>query len=210
MNEPGKFGSAIVFLAAGVVCLILVSLPFVSWRRAGRDAAIAEKHFRWCVVTQTPVARGLKINHENVSWAVKRLSENEDFIADKSQAIGKYAWADLAEGEILKPAHFSDFAPTKVPLDGAAVPVEVKTEHAGSIKPGMRLAFVQEKEKPVLMIPDAKNLTGKQKSAGFEVISIAVSSKDASITTLTLAVEKNDLASVRDLANGQWRPVILR
>jgi hypothetical protein len=74
----------------------------------------------------------------------------------------------------------------------------------------MRLAFVQEKEKPGLMIPSAKQLTGKQKSAGFEVISITVSSKDASITTLTLAIEKNDLASVRDLANGQWRPVILR
>lgn len=202
----------------GIIFNLIVSVPFIfltllpgaSWWLAGRDKVVVANSLRWCVLTQAPAPRGVKIKDENVGLAIRRLGKDDCLIADKSQAVGKYALTDLAEGEALKPAHVSESAPAKNTTGGATIPVEVRTEHAESIKPGMQLAFVREKEGRPLMVPDMKHLTGVRKAAGFEVISITLSSKDASITTLTIAVEKKDMASIRLLANGQWRPVMLR
>jgi hypothetical protein len=87
--------------------------------------------------------------------------------------------------------------------------VEVKTEHAGSVKPGARLVFVQEKDKRAVMVPARRGKGPKAKWHGLEVMSVAVSAKDASITTLMVAVEPCDVALIPALAIGQWRPVII-
>jgi hypothetical protein len=59
------------------------------------------------------------------------------------------------------------------------------------------------------VVPARKGRGPKPKWHGLEVVSVAVSAKDASITTLMVAVEPCDVALIPALAIGQWRPVIV-
>jgi hypothetical protein len=201
----------IFYLFGAAVSLAIAALPIAgSWWVASGRATVTEGSMRWCIEAKTSVVKGIKLTDENVDWTIRRVKAWEHCVSGAKQAVGKYAVVNLMEGDLLKPEHFSEFAPAKVPDGGAAVTVEVKTEHAAGLKPGMRLAFVQEKEKTTIMIPEAKKLTGLQNASGFELLSITASQKDASVTAVTIAAEKSDLTYVPTLASGQWRPVILR
>jgi hypothetical protein len=200
----------ILYLIATVVSLGVAVSPIAwSWWAAFQRDYVTEGRQQWCIIAKTPIVRGLKLADENVDWAIRRVRADDRFIWDARRVVGKYALVDLAEGDLLKSEHLSGFAPSKAPDGGAAIPVEVKTEHAGGLKPGMRLAFVQEKEKERMMIPAAKGVMERTIEPGFELLSVVTSSKDASVVTLTIAVNKTNLAYVQDLAIGQWKPVIL-
>jgi hypothetical protein len=203
------FLATILYLLTAIVCVGVAFSPVVaSWLGVVRWGYASER-VQWCIVVKRPMVKGLVLTDRNVDWTIRRIRTGDHFIPDVKSAVGRYALVDLAEGEILKPENLSEFAPSEVPEGGVAIPVEVKAEHAGGLKPGMRLAFVQEKEKKSVMIPEAKGLSGETTGQGFELLSVTASSKDPAVVTLIIAILKSDLASAQDLAVGQWRPVIL-
>ena len=190
-----------------VILAAIIALPVFNWSEARKYAERGT--LRWCVVAQAPVSSGDRVNEQDVGLTITRVTGSDICVADVRRAIGKYATSRLVKDELVRASNLSEAVPARVPADGAAVPVEVKTEHAGSVTPGTRLVFVQEKGKAVRMIPARKGKGAKRKWHGLEVISVAVSGKDASTTILTVAVEPADVALVPALATGQWRPVIL-
>jgi hypothetical protein len=192
---------------AGLIVLgATIAVPVGSWSLARKHADLGT--LRWCVVTKRPVVVGARIVAEDVGLTIRRVKA-DTCVADARRVTGKYASAHIGAGELVTATHLAEFVPARVPADGAGVPVEVKTEHAGSVKPGARLVFVQEKDKRAIMVPERKGKGPKPKWNGLEVISIAVSAKDASVTTLMVAVEPSDVALIPALAIGQWRPVII-
>lgn len=202
--------ATIFYLLTAIIFLGIAFSPVVaSWWTVSRWDDAREGRMQWCIVLKRPVVKGLILTDQNVDWTIRRVHTGDSFIPDVKSAMGRYALVNLAEGDLLKPENLSEFAPSGAPEGSVAIPVEVKAEHAGGLKPGMRLAFVQEKEKKSVMIPEVKGLNGQTTESGFELLSIATSSKDAAVVTLTIAVAKSNLASAQDLAVGQWRPVIL-
>jgi hypothetical protein len=201
--------ATIFYLLAAIACLSIAFMPVAASWLAVSYWGYAGERAQWCIVVRRPVPKGLVLTDQNVDWTIRRIGTGDRFIPDVKSAVGRYALVDLAEGEILKPEHLSQFAPSGAAEGSAAIPVEVKAEHAVGLKPGMRLAFVQEKEKKSVMLPEAKVLNGEATGQGFELLSVAASSKDPSVVTLTVAILKHDLVFAQDLAVGQWRPVIL-
>ena len=132
-------------------------------------------------------------------------AHTDDFIAVEKTAIGKYAHTGIARDEPLRSEHLSEFAPVDVPAGGAVVPIEVKAEHAYNLKPGMQLAFVQDK----VMFPASNDIPAAAKDTGFLLLSVTPSARDGAITTLTVQVPQNKMEAVAALATGQWRPVVL-
>jgi hypothetical protein len=195
------------WLASAAVLLAVIAAPVYSWYVASDYSDLGT--LRWCVVTKALLIGGSRVKDEDVGLTIRRVKANDTCVADVRRAVGKYATKDLRVDELMTPSHLSEFVPVRVPVNGAAVPVEVKTEHSGSVRPGTRLVFVQEKDKAIKMIPAAKDKGAKRKWHGFKVISVVVSAKDASITTLTVAVQQADVSLIPALATGQWRPVIL-
>ena len=193
--------------AAIAVLLTITVGPVLNWKAAETYSALGT--LRWCVVTKRPISAGARFAAEDVGLTIERVGPNDTCVADVRRAVGNYAVSNIAAEALLRPTHVSDLVPARVPLKGAAVPVEVKTEHSGSVQPGTRVAFVQEKEKRTRMIPAPKGKGAKRKWQGLEVIAMAPSAKDASITTLTVAVEAGDVSLIPALASGQWRPVIV-
>ena len=201
------FANTFYFVTA-IICLAIVFSPIVaSWWLVYARADVKDGRMQWCVVAKRPLIKGLKLTEQNVDWTIRRVRKGDGFIPDTQSAIGKYATIDLNEGELLKPEYLSEFAPAKTDETSAAIPIEVKSEHAAALKPGMRLAFVQEQEKKSVMVPEAGS--AQTTASGFELISITTSSKDASAITIIVSVSKTDLAKLQGLAVGQWRPVIL-
>lgn len=199
----------IFYLLTGIICLGIVFSPIAaSWWLVSQRQYDREGRMQWCVVVKRPLIKGLKLTEENVDWTIKRVRTGDQFIPDAKSAIGRYAQRDLAEGELLKPEFLSEFAPSEESYADAAIPVEIKSEHAAGLKPGMRLAFVQEREKKSVMIPAVK-VEGQTSESGLKLLSITASLKDAALVTIFVSVSKSDLAKVQDLAIGQWRPVIL-
>ena len=192
-------GSLIVFIT-------VLAGPFYSWRLASQYPDLGT--LSWCVVTKSPVMRGAQFRDEDVGLSVRRLKKTDTCVADLRRAVGKYAASPLRMDELVTPVHVTDAVPATPPSKGVAVPVEVKTEHAGSVRPGIRLAFIQEKDKSIRMIPRPKGTGAKRTWPGLEVISVAASGK-ASTTTVTVAVTQADAPLIPALGSGQWRPVIV-
>jgi hypothetical protein len=184
----------------------ILAVPVVNWY-AARDHADAGT-LRWCVVAKRPVVRGARIADEDVGLTMRRLSA-DTCVADIRRVKGKYASAQLDAGKLVSSGNIVDLAPAAVPANGAAVPIEVKSEHAASVQPGTRLIFVREKDKRTTTIPARSGKGAKRKLRGLEVISVAVSGKDGAVTTLMVAVEASDISLIPALATGQWRPVII-
>ena len=113
-------------------------------------------------------------------------------------AVGKYALEDFKKNVPLCPELLSDRAPVSPPAKGAALPIEVKTELTEGLRPGMRLAFVQNKN----MLPKATS-----QHQGFLLLTMALSTSDAKKTILTVAVPQQESAVLPILATGEWHPV---
>jgi hypothetical protein len=200
-----------LYVLTAAVCLGIAFSPVAaSWVAAASWGDTAGGRLRWCVVVKEPLVKGLVVKQRDVDWTIRRVSEWDDFIPDVKSVVGKYALVDLKEGELVRPGQLAEFAPSATPADKAALPVEVKAEHAVGLRPGMQLAFIREKEeKKVVLLPQPRGAGGQAPGTGFELLSVANASKDAAAVTLTVAVPKAELLSIQDLAVGQWRPIIL-
>lgn len=198
---------------------VLLSLVFVSWWYA-KDKAF---RLRWHITAKHQLVKGTRLTEKDIDWNLGRLSEELQFIPTKDFVIGKYTKTDLSEREVITPEQISEYAPSTVAQGNLVVPVEMKTEHAISLKPGMYLAFVQEKIMlPAVKTPAPKTPLKKTTAAlkqpkptlpksvqGFLLLSVTPSLRDAAITTLTVEVPLEQIDSVAALATGEWRPVIL-
>jgi SAF domain-containing protein len=190
-----------------VVGLLLIASPvFVSWYLAPQIYNKSQYRLRWYVVAKTNIAKGTRLTEDNLQGRLGFLAAHtDDFIAVEKMAIGKYANTAIGKDKPLQAEHLSEFIPADVPVGGAVIPIEVKTEHAYNLQPGMQLAFVQDK----VMFPASQDILASAKDTGFLLLSVTPSARDGAITTLTVQVPQNKMEAVATLATGQWRPVVL-
>jgi hypothetical protein len=189
------------------VSIVLIASPvLISWLFAHKIHNNSQYRLRWYIVAKTHIAKGTRLTEDDLRGRLGLLvADTDDFIAVEKLAIGKYANAAIGQGKPLRLEHLSEFAPMDVPAGGAVVPIEVKTEHAYNLQPGMQLAFVQDK----VMFPASQDILAAAKDTGFLLLSVTPSTRDGAITTLTVQVPQHKLKAVAALATGQWRPVVL-
>jgi hypothetical protein len=193
----------LVYLSAFALSfLAVVALIIVSWWEAAQQP---RHHLRWTAIAKSKITQGSQLTEAQLQWRFVKLPEDFGFIASAKAALGRYARRTIDEGSPLCPEDLDDLPPTDVPTGGAVVPVQVKSDLAGSLKPGMRLAFVQEKE----ILPSIETLASSKDGRGFFLLALGASPSDTKVTLLTIQVEASGLALVPKLGTGEWRPVIL-
>jgi SAF domain-containing protein len=185
--------------------MVIVTLVFTSWLYARPQNPKAPPRLRWHMITKNKIEKGTQIKADDVTWKLGRVTASETLIPISKTVVGKYALRDIAANTTCIPELLSDLALADPPMGGAVVPIEVKTSDASSLKPGMHLAFVQADKG----VQPATTLLNKQNQPGLELLSMMASTRDAGDTTLLVKISKSDLDSVRLLATGVWRPVIL-
>jgi hypothetical protein len=194
----------LAYLSASALSILIVALITVSsWWLAASAPGKLPQRLRWHMVTKTKIPKGRQVKDDDVTWTLGRVSETEKLIPMSKTVVGKYAVNDIESGSSCIPDALSDLALIEAPNNGAAVPVEVKTLDAASLKPGMSLAFVQDKK--ILPATSAK----KTNSKGFLLLSITTSAPEPTITSLIVKVEADDISAVPLLGSGQWRPIAL-
>jgi hypothetical protein len=157
------------------------------------------------VVAKTNIVQGVQLTEEYIERRLGRLRVDTRFIPNPTMPVGKYALKDIDKGYILTADLLSESPPADVTVGGAVVPVEVKSKHAVSLKPRMLLALVKNKTK----LPSVELCSGKNEPCGFLLLSMTTSSGNPAITVLMIAVPKDMLSCVAELATGEWNPVIL-
>jgi hypothetical protein len=206
MNYLVFLARMFLYTLVGALSLALVAaLVFFSWRMAAPEASQTPRRLRWHMIAKQKVLRGTKLREDDVTWKVSRIPEDTPYLSASRFAVGRYAAGDIAEGELLRPAELSVYAPSDATDNGMVVPVEAKTEYTQSLKPGMRLAFVQEK----VILPAANEATPEKGEPGFPLLSVTHSARDAAVTTLTVRVEKSQLKVAPLLGTGSWRPLVM-
>jgi hypothetical protein len=201
------FVSRMIFYAlVGVISLAAFALVILkNWEKASPGWGENSPRLTLHATASRKIRKGARVKDEDVTWAISRLRQGESGLPKRSLARGKYAVTDIAEGSALRPGLLSDFAPVEAPQNGAAIPVEVKTDHAVHLVPGMRIAFLKDNE----MLPKGRNPDAGENSRGFLLLSITGSVKDESLTTLTVQVPPAEMVSLSALGSNQWRPVVL-
>lgn len=196
----------LAYIAASLGSLLLVASGIVvSWIYARPDNGGPPSRLRWHMITKNKIAKGTQIKADDVTWTLGRVSTNDTLIPISKTVVGKYAREDIKSNATCIPDLLSDLALAEPPADGVVVPIEVKTSDVSSLRPGMRLAFVQEGKD----IQPKTTFLNKQYQPGLLLLSMTASTKDGSDTTLLVEVGKDNLESVSLLLGGTWRPIIL-
>jgi len=200
------------YLVCGAVgSAVLVGLVAADWWLAMPPPRTKPLRLQWYVTVKNNVAKGTVLIAENVRLGLRKLPTDDGLIRTRrffttpDLAVGKFATEDIAPGAPLCEESLAILGPGESPVGGAIVPVVVKTEYTGNLKPGMRLAFVLGKE----MLPALKKAP-ETAVQGFLLVSIARSRQEPSNSILSVAVPKDDLVGAgRSLATGDWRPILL-
>lgn len=174
----------------------------LSWRWAEDRNGGKPRYLRWHIIAKSDIPQGAQLREENVGWKLGWVPDESQFYPKAILAIGQFAKVKIDAGTRLNSYNLQRFALATAPENGAVVPVEIKTEHAGGLQPGMKLAFVHNKE----MLPASKEGEAQR---GFEVLCITTSQRDPAITTLMVKVEPSYMVLLPSLATEQWRPVVL-
>ena len=191
------------FTVVSASIVAVAALIVVNWWAARPQQA--PHRLRWVAVAKSEITQGRQLTEAQLQWRLVKLAQDSGYIASAKAAVGKYAQRTIGAGKLLSPADLAELPPADVLQGGAVVPVEVRSDYAASLKPGMRLAFVHEKA----ILPSLETLTTGKDGRGFLLSAMGVSSSDTKVTLLTVQVEAADLPLVPMLGTGEWRPVIL-
>ena len=185
-----------------LTAIVVAGAVILSWKWAESWNGGNPRNLRWHIVAKSDIPQGAQLREENVGWRLGWIPAGSRFFPKGTLAIGKFAKDNITAETCLNSDNLTPFALATAPENGAVLPVEIKTEHAGGLQPKMRLAFVHDRE----MLPPSK--PGETQS-GFELLCITTSQRDPAITTLMVKVVPSYMALLPALATEQWRPVVL-
>jgi hypothetical protein len=200
------------YLVCGAIgSAVLVGLVAADWWLAMPTARTNPLRLQWYVTVKNNVAKGTVLLAGNLRLGLRKQPTDDGLIRTRrfcttvDLAVGKYATEDIAPGAALCDENLAILGPGESPVGGAIVPVVVKTDYTGNLKPGMRLAFVGSNE----ILPALKKAP-EPAVQGFLLVSIAPSPREPSNSILSVAVPKDGLVGAgRSLATGDWRPILL-
>lgn len=196
-----------LYVAAMVGGLLAISaLISANWAVASRRQGGQPLRLRWYVVASVDIAKDARIGADSVSRRFGLLPDDTAYISSVERVVGRYAADAIAANEIISSRELADSVSVPLPVDSVLVPVEVKPEHAASLRPGMQLAFVQGRQ----VIPPAANPGGGPTLAvGVTLLKVVDTRQGAPAVTLEVAVPTAEELWIGRLATGMWRPVIV-
>lgn len=213
----------LIYVVAMAFTIGVAMLPIgASWLLAAQNDEVNRRPWRMCVVAKLPVRKGMPMAAEDFDWSLRRIEFGKDAVADPALLVGRFAARDLPADSTIYPDDVLDAVPCPAGKY-LCLPVEVKPEHAAGLRPGARLAFVQQgKEegtfvtesaiKEAAPVPPTRRKGAPAEPApqvSFELISIIRGAKPDSPVALIVAVEQKDALSAAKLGSGQWRPLRL-
>jgi hypothetical protein len=160
---------------------------------------------RWHLVARSQILKGSVLTEGKLQPRLARLPEDARFVPTLKEAVGKFALERVEENTVLKREMISEIVSGNIPPGGAVVPVEVATDDAVGLVPGMHLAFAQDKQ----MVPSAKDLAKPHPQPSFDLLAVSPSPRTPATTTLIVAVPKCRLSTAVTISTGQWRPIVL-
>lgn len=165
------WGSGIIAFIAGVM--------FWNWQAASRRSS---DRLRWFLVAKMELPAHIRLTADHMEAHLGWLASSDvDYVYRVSEVEGKYTQRKFEKGDRLFPAALESSPSLKPPPGGAIIPVAVKAEHAGALKPGMRLAFAG----PNGMVPNWKDTRRNPNPKGFGLLAlIPLKDKSDSIAVL--------------------------
>ena len=205
-----RYAHTLRLLAGIIIAMITLLIPLIGWQwwwhRIPIQAKTNTPRLRYYFVAAREMERGHQVSLKDLEFRLSRRPENEDVIQIPADIIGSFVKADhIGRDQVLERGQFLSAPSLTIPTGGAIVPVEVSQNHISGLRPGMRLAFVNDNE----MSPTDNDLARKTHEPTFLLLSIAVPAQDKSAASLLVAVEKCRMPLVKKIATGVWRPVIV-
>jgi hypothetical protein len=177
------------------------------WHRLALQAGKSIPRLQYYFVAAREMERGHQVASEDLEFRLARRQQGEDLVQIPADITGSFVIVDQVRREkVLERSQFFPSPNFRVPPGGAVVPVEVSRTHISALRPGMRVAFVNDKE----MSPTEKDLARKKPEPTFLLLSIAIPAQDKNAASLLVAVEKCRMPLVKKIANGVWRPVVVQ
>lgn len=187
-------------LAAGVIA----GAAALNYREAARFQAEGQRLTLY-VTVQRPIASGTRLAAGDLSLRLGRVQlKDRRPIRDPNRAVGRYTLVSLAPGVGFARSCLSERAPGSPVAGHAVLPVQVPSEHAIGLRPGMRLAFASSSR----VIPTAAELA-RDPAAAYPVLSVTRSERDPAISTVMISLPHGRLASAARLGTEAWRPIVV-
>jgi hypothetical protein len=201
------FIARMIFYAfVGLASLAVLSLLiWKNWEAAAPQGGARPSRLTWHAIAKRKIHKWAKLKEDDVTWTLARIREGDEGVPKRALAVGRYAADDIVEGAPLRAELLSEFPLAEAPDNGAVMPVDVKTEHAASLKPGMRVAFLNDKA----LLPRQGKPGALARDQGFTILCVTTSAKDESLTTLSVQIPPGEMKSLQTLGSGQWRPIVL-
>jgi hypothetical protein len=197
--SPNKL--AIMIAISLLVFIIWVVAVVASWKCAYN--AHEAKRLRSYVVTKASVPKGTFLTSELIEARLGWLSESEDdskLVASSQEALGKYTLAALTRDTELTSANLAPGPDLKPGTGRLAVPVAIKPEYAVGLEPGLEVYFM----KPGSSVPAVKAKDGR--ATALPILAIV---PGKTFTTAVIALPLSEASLGKDLAGGDWVPVIV-
>lgn len=177
-----------------------------NWSLASDRAFGSSLRLRWFLIAKTDIPEGTRLSSEYVESRLTRLPTEElEYVSSVSGVVGKYTLRSFKRGERLTPRDLASAPFVRPPPGGAIIPVTVKSEHAGTLQAGMRLAFA----KPNAVVPVLKEIQKQQAPYGFALRAVMPGPEKAKGTVLLVELVPCQTRYISDLAAADWVPVIL-
>lgn len=177
------------------------------WNSVRREDGEEEARLGLCLVTARSLPPGTLISEEkDLSEKLCRRHKGEK-VVDRSQVVGQYVKAQIAQGERVDPTSLLAALPD--PFGQVRVVVKVPDERTLRLCKGDRLLLVRsvddDKEREV--IPPLHQASALE---GLEVIELPPAAKpEETAQMIVVAVPAGRVAEAVRLSQGEWSPVLL-
>jgi hypothetical protein len=193
------FGPLLHTLAVAAALLWVVYWNWLASHDVGRLV--------WTVRTKAPISAGESISKDRLEGGFAYVHGDGNRVETLSETAGSYAIQELTGGMIdRRQLSFNPLVPAVEPGSVISI-VEVSSNHAAVLKPGMMLAFAREEDKRERIYPSLLQIrSGKPPPLRL----LGITRKGNDVTSLVVEVPSCATQIAPALASGQWRPVVLR
>lgn len=186
--------------SAGTALLLVGGAAF-SWFGARPSSDGRPQRLIWHVRAARALPDGALVGLNDVDLVLARVAQNAPTLAEREEAIGRFAVRPLVKGTVLAPEDFSATLSAPRDVRDALFPVQVSRGVAQGLRPGMEVIFVRDSF--VVARHEPSGL------AGLPIYTIYPSPTDSTTVTLVVRLPTALLESMRSLTTAGWHPVIV-
>jgi len=205
-------------LGVGFCLLMIVGLPLLSWKSAGKMVEDGPR-MRVYFVTTRSVPQGDQLTRADIEQKLGHV-EARTKVLHSSAIVGRFAVAPLSGGQMVTDELVSKRYVIAAPAGDIVVQVPVESSFTQNIAPDSLLAFTRDvtpaaadekSTKPIEPIARTLGLPicGSKATGGLRALSISRSDNKDQPSILRVRLDRANANLASELSLFTWRPVIL-